>query len=244
MEFLEPLAPPRNWGKDEVSYFLEIAQRNAFGSFVQLQAPFAKLIAIDAFYRQLIDNLNRSPDWFAALFVLRTHSSFLAAVRLAVSGQLPETYMILRGTLENALYGFYISIRPELRETWLRRHDDAASMRAVKQEFQIGSIFKRLALANAKIGDITQTLYERTIDSGAHPNEQALMQVLDMKQGADQIRFDVRYLTKGDELAFGACLKTTAQVGVCSLDIFRIIFHERFEILGLTRELEHLKRDL
>ena len=137
MEPLEPLAPPPNWGTDEVSNFFEVAQRNAFGSFVQLRAPFAKLIAIDAFYRRLIDNLNHTREWFAAFFVLGAHSSFLAASRLAVSGHLPEAYMVLRGTLENALYGFYIAVRPELRETWLRRRDDAASMRAVKQEFQI-----------------------------------------------------------------------------------------------------------
>lgn len=244
MEPLEPLTPPLNWGADEVSNFLEVAQRNAFGSFVQLRAPFAKLIAIDTFYRRLIDNLNHSREWFAAFFVLRAHSSFLAASRLAISGQLPEAYMVLRGTLENALYGFYIAMRPELRETWLRRHDDAASMHAVKQEFRIRLIFDRLALANARIGDVAKTLYDRTIDSGAHPNEQALMQVLNMQRGAGQIRFEVRYLTPGVAPAFGACFKTTAQVGVCVLDIFRIVFHERFEILGLTQELDKLKRDL
>ena len=176
--------------------------------------------------------------------VLRAHSSFLSALRLAVSGQIPEAYMVLRGTLENSLYGFYISTRPELREIWLRRHDDAASMHAVRQEFRVGTIFERLALANAGIGDIAKALYESTIDSGAHPNERALMQVLNMERGAGQIRFEVRYLTKGEEPAFGACLKITAQVGVCALDIFRLVFHERFQILGLTRELEILKRDL
>ena len=71
MERLEPLAPPPNWGADEVSNFLEVAQRNAFGSFVQLRAPFAKLIAIDACYRRLIENLNYTREWFAAFFVLR-----------------------------------------------------------------------------------------------------------------------------------------------------------------------------
>ena len=244
MERLEPLVPPPDWGADEVSHALEVAQRNAYGSFVQLRAPFAKLIAIDAFYRRLIENLNHSRDWFSTFFVLRAHSSFLAALRLAVSGQLPESYMISRGVLENALYGFYIASRPELRETWLRRHDDADAMRLVKQEFRIGPMFARLALANAQIGEITRTLYDRTIDSGAHPNERALMQVLNMERNAGQIRFEVKYLTGGNEPAFGACLKTTAQVGVCALDVFRVVFHERFEILGLTRELDGLKREL
>ncbi len=244
MEPLKPLAPPPNWGTDEVSNFFEVAQRNAYGSFVQLRAPFAKLIAIDTFYRKLIDNLDHANEWFATFFVLRAHSSFLAASRLAVSGQLPETYMILRGTLENALYGFYIARHPELREIWLRRHDDAESLRAVKQQFQIRMIFEQLTLANVRIGDVAKTLYDFTIDSGAHPNEQALMQVLNMKRANGNILFEVRYLTSGEETAFGACFKTTAQVGVCGLDIFGIVFRERFQILGLTQDLDTLKKDL
>lgn len=244
MERLEPLEPPPNWGADEISNFLEISHRNGFGSFVRLRAPFAKITAIDAFYRRFIENLNHTREWFAAFFVLRAHSSFLGACRLTVSGQIPESYMVLRGCLENALYGFHIATRPELREIWLRRHDDEASMRAVKQEFRIGTIFERLTLTNAQIADVAKALYDRTIDYGAHPNEQALMQVLRMERAAGDIRFEVRYLTPGVEAAFGACFKTTAQVGVCALDIFRIVFRERFQLLGLDRELDQLKRDL
>ncbi len=244
MERLEPLSPPPNWGADEVSNFLEIAQRNGFGSFVQLRVPFAKITEIDTLYRRFIENLNHTRDWFSAFFVLRAHSAYLAACRLTVSGQIPESYMVQRGCLENALYGFHIATRPELREIWLRRHDNEASMRAVKQEFKIGTIFNRLVLTNAKVAEVAKTLYDRTIDYGAHPNEQALMQVLHMERDADNIRLEVRYLSRGEEPAFGACFKTTAQVGVCVLDTFRLVFRERFQLLGLERELDQLKRDL
>ena len=70
MEQLEPLAPPPNWGEDEVSNFLEVAQRNSFGTFVNIQEIFAKFIAIDSFFRRLLDNLNHSKDWFTVFFVL------------------------------------------------------------------------------------------------------------------------------------------------------------------------------
>lgn len=244
MKQLVPLAPPPGWGGDEVSNFLEVAQRNAFGSFVNFRAPFEKVIAIDAIYRRLINNLDNTRDWFAAFFVLRAHSSFLAASRLAVSGQIPEAYMVLRGTIENAFYGFYIAAQPKLRETWLRRHDDAASMRKVKQVFQIGKILEQLKLANARIHDNAKALYECTIDSGAHPNERALMQVLKINHSADRINFEVRYLTSGKEPAFDACLKTTTQIGVCALDIFQIAFPNIFETHELIRELDDLKKDM
>jgi len=244
MESLEPLDQPPNWGRDELTNFLELAQRNAYASFVTLRAPFAKLLAIDAFYRRLIDNLNNPESWFAALFLLRAHSCFLAAARTALSGQLPETYLLLRGCLENALYGFYLARRPELREVWLRRHDDAASMRTVKIEFQIGTIITSVDASDAQAARVAKELYDRTIDYGAHPNERALTQVLGMDRGTDHVRFEVRYLTRGDELAFGVNLKTTAQVGVCVLDLFRLVYRERFDILGLTDQLANLKRDL
>src|SRR5690606_21920506 len=117
-------------------------------------------------------------------------------------------------------------------------------MRAVKQDFRIGTILERLTLTNAQVAEVAKALYDRTIDYGAHPNEQALMQVLHMERAAGDIRFEVRYLTRGEEPAFGACFKTTAQVGVCSLDVFRLVISERFHLSGLDRELDQLKRDL
>lgn len=143
MEPLDPLPTPPNWGGDEVSNFLEIAHRNGYGSFVHLPAPFAKITAIDALNRRLIDNLNNTRDWFTAFFILRAHSSFLGACRLTVSGQIPESYMVMRGCLENALNGFHIATQPALKEIWLRRHDDESSMRAVKNEFRIRNSLHR-----------------------------------------------------------------------------------------------------
>lgn len=60
----------------------------------------------------------------------------------------------------------------------------------------------------------------------------------------DTVRFEVRYLTSGDDIAFGHALKTTAQVGVCGLDIFRLVFRERYDILGLSEELRAAMVDL
>ncbi len=34
------------------------------------------------------------------------------------------------------------------------------------------------------------------------------------------------------------CLITIAQVGICSLDTFKYVFKTRFDLLGLTSELE------
>lgn len=244
MEKLDPIEPPPGWGTDELSNFLEISQRNTYATFHILRPPYEKLAGIDRLYRKVIDNLSHSASWFAALFVLRSHSSYLAAARMALSGQVPETYLLLRGCLENAIYGFYIDRHPELRETWLRRHDDAEAMKLVRKEFQIGPILSSVEAAHSNTGAIARTLYDRTIDYGAHPNERALSQVLGMNRGEGEVRFEVRYLMKGKDVAFGLALKTCAQVGVCGLDLFYLVYPQRFDILAITDDLQQLKRDL
>ncbi len=87
---------------------------------------------------------------------------------------------------------------------------------------------------------VAKVLYDRTIDSGAHPNELALMQTLQITESTDKIEFKSNYLDQ-DTLALRAALKATAQVGVCALSLFRAVYPERFAILGVTDLLQHVK---
>ena len=71
-----------------------------------------------------------------------------------------------------------------------------------------------LALAaevDAREGSVAGLLYERTIDSGAHPNELALMQTLQITKSGDQIEFKSNYLDQ-DSVALRAAVKTTEVV--------------------------------
>ena len=56
----------------------------------------------------------------------------------------------------------------------------------------------------------------------------------------DSLKYTGSYLT-GGSLPFQLALKTTAQVGVCSLRIFGNVYRERFEILQLTEQLRRLE---
>ncbi|HQS73969.1 MAG TPA: hypothetical protein PLU16_02085 [Gallionellaceae bacterium] len=145
--------------------------------------------------------------------------------------------------MENALYGLYLAQNPESRETWLRRHDSDADKKKVKSEFKIGTFLELAKTVDPSEGKVAATLYERTIDYGAHPNERALMQSLQIKHEADIIEFKTTYLDgDSDQLRF--LLKTLAQVGVCTLSLFRVTYRERFDILGVTASLDHIKKGL
>lgn len=232
--------PPPNWEANQIAKFFDAARSNEFATFANLPGEVERLSDIDLGYRKAIAGLNHSEDWFASFFLLRTHSNYLAACRLCWSAQIPESYAILRSCLENAVYGLYLAKRPELCETWLRRHDDAASRQKARDEFKIGAMLKLVIEVDAKEGAVVKSLYERTIDSGAHPNELAVMQTLQVNESADKIEFKCIYLDQ-DSVALRTALTTTAQIGVCALSLFRVIYPERFDIMGVTDLLRHLR---
>ena len=235
--------PPPNWGHDEISKLIDIARVNEYATFANFKGEVNRLVDIDLSYRKVIDGLNHAKDWFAGFFVLRAHSNFFAGCRLCWSGQIPECYAILRSSLENALYGLYLARNPNSRETWLRRHDSDADKRKVKDEFKIRTMLDLAKSIDRAEGKVAELLYERTIDYGAHPNERALMQMLQINEKAENVEFKIVYL-EGNSDQLKLALKTTAQVGVCALSLFRSVYRERFDILGVTGALDHIKKGL
>jgi hypothetical protein len=219
------------------------ARGNEFATYANIKGEIQRLIDIDALYRKVVDGLNHSKDWFAGFFVLRAHSNYLAACRMSWSGQIPECYALLRSCLENALYGIYLAKNPDSRETWLRRHDSDQHKRKVRNEFKIRTMLDFAKEIAKNEGEVAKILYERTIDYGAHPNERALMQTLQLNKRDKHVEFRVVYL-EGDSVQLRLALKTTAQVGVCTISLFRPVYKERFDILGVTDVIEHIKKGL
>jgi len=125
-------------GQDKLSAFIDGARRNTFATFANLRGIYTLLEEINEAFFKFNENLLNPSDPFAAFFSLKAHSSYLGSVRLSTSGQLPEAYMVLRGCLENSLYGFYFHRKPESGKTWLRRHEDEESRRRVRDEFKAG----------------------------------------------------------------------------------------------------------
>lgn len=236
--------PPPDWGHDTLTSFIDEARANTYATFHNLKAEYNRLAQVEAALRLATENLSYTKDWFVAFFLMRAHGCFLGAGRLALSGQATETYACLRAALENALYGFYLSRNPVSRETWLRRHENDAARQAVRDEFTIRRLLDTIKAADAQEGNVAQTLYNETIDYGAHPNERALIQAFKMEKGEGRIEFKVGYLVRGDSPASLLALKRAAQVGVSVLSVFRLVYRERFDILGLSDTIRRLKQAL
>ena len=237
-----PKVPP-GWGDDPLSKFIQGTTDNTYATFDNLKEWYNRLSDINAFFGDATQNMDRAQDWFAAFFLFRAHSAYLAGLRLALSGQVPEAYMVLRGTLECALYGLYVARKPSVSEIWLRRDEDEVSRRKVRKEFKVANVFQVLELEDQKLRKIAGNLYERTIDYGGHPNQQAFLSVMKQQSNDSKITFQSAYMI-GNEDALHLCLKSCAQIGICALSIFRLVFRERFDILGISQNLESMKKGL
>ncbi len=124
-----------------------------------------------------------------------------------------------------------------------KRHDDEAAMKAVKREFTVSNIRVTIGKANQHAAKVFDELYQRTIDFGAHPNERSITGSLAIIEQNDRKEFQQMYL-HGDGLTLDHALKTTAQTGLCALEIFQEVFAARFELLGVRTELLELRKGL
>ena len=117
-------------------------------------------------------------------------------------------------------------------------------MKAQKEEFKIGNIRATIDKFDPALSGIFKTLYERTIDFGAHPNPYAALNMMKMEKPEPDVTggFVMLALTTED-LPLRHSIKNTAQVGLASLFIFQHIFKAKFELLGIRAEMDALRRE-
>jgi hypothetical protein len=228
---------PLGWGDDALSEYLEAIRRQQFATFaINFSGAYSILHAVDACFAKITENLTHPRNIVAAIFLVRSHAAFRAACGTALGTQLPETFVLLRSCLEYAGYGLHVHVNPGLAETWARRHDDAAALRAMKKSFLGVGVEETIVATDAELGRIYKELYERTIDFGGHPNLWGVVSNMLFNELPDKRQLQPVYM-HADQTMIGHALKTTAQVGVCSLHLFQHVFPERFLLLQLREKL-------
>ncbi len=240
-EHIGRIPTPENWGADSLGKFLEDAHHNIIATFTNLLPQYNILAEIDKLYCKIIDNLNQSPEFVAGFFLIRTHSSFRGAVSLCLSGEVPEAYMVLRGCIESALYGLYVSDNLKRQEIWLRRHEDDESRGRVKNEFTIRKVLNHLKKIDEKTHKIVGSLYDRTIDYGAHPNERAISSQIRTESNGSRVNFTADYFLCGN-IQQQFAIRSASQIGICCHDIFYNIFCNRYRILGIDKQLNQIRQ--
>jgi hypothetical protein len=240
-----PIPPnelPEGWGLDQLGHFLEACRHNELTTFVQKPELYSELSTINERFianrksmvlamTKVIITQNSGVDfsevklqpeeWLEVYFYLRCHASFAAGVRLALSAQVPETYMVLRGCIENALYAWHVSTNEKLKRIWLDRHNDDASAKAVKKQFQIGEMKRNLSEKDSALGARVNTMYDESIDKGAHPNVMAFLSSAVQKNADGTLILTVNTLSP-DQL--DDILNATIGTGNLVFEIYKLIY--------------------
>ena len=234
---------PAGWGQDVLTQFMDAARQNQFATFHNLPGAYARLRDLDGLFLKALDHLDNPEYWVPPFFFFRAHSAYRASIQLAMAGQIPESYMTLRGCLEFALYGVYMWRKPVAWDLWCARNDSPDAKKAVRREFTTTALFDAIPGLNPADRAATEQLYDRTIDLGAHPNQLGLFGSLKMKEGPDALHFDSAYLM-GKSLELDLALRTSAQVGVAAFGLLGTVFDTRFQLLSLWSALGPVKEGL
>lgn len=227
-----------DWSADELTNFLDIAQNNLLASYSYLR-EFRILMKVDQIFVKAIPLMSHQKKWFEALFLTRCHSALRAAARLAASGQLPESFSLMRAALENALYAFHIDNDSELSNIWMNRNKTLKSKKDCKNKFKITPILKKYEKHDAFNGPVANKLYKYTIEHGAHPNPQSFFSNLEIKEDEkNKILLTLQLNT--NEIPLRHAVVNVARTGSCCLLIFENIYQERFKSSGVSENIRSI----
>ncbi len=235
--------PPPGWGSDPVSEFINRANQNTYATYARNKGYYNRLRLINDIYLELLQHWANDEDILTSLFFLRTHASYLGAIRFSLSCQVPEAFLVMRGCLENALFGIYVYDNIPRQQVWIDRDKSASSRKKVQDEFRISNIFHFLERMDPKTCSIARELYDCTIDNGAHPNRKAVLAGVRLRKEGKAMHLDMQCITD-DNVYSRLGLKRNMQVGLCSLMIFRNVYMQRYDLLGLTKKIDKLMQRL
>nr|CAD6612895.1 hypothetical protein RKHAN_02529 [Rhizobium sp. Khangiran2] len=186
---------PEGWGDDSLTAYLEEYRGNQFATFIGKPREVADLIALDGMFKRLLEGAVNPKPMIPMTFLLRAHSAYRSAAGAVMTGQLYEAQAMLRLCLEHASYGHYIGGDADLWKRWMARNESDKNKEAVRKEFSAGRVKRKLQSIDVNTGTAYETLYERLIDFGAHPNEQGFsMSSAIRRQPNGDIHLDTVYL--------------------------------------------------
>ena len=220
---------PENWGKDSLSAFLELSEDNQIGTFINYRKKFQALAEINECYQKVIESLvNPEPKMSAQLF-LRAHAAYLASCRLSASGHLVEIFPLCRSVIENSLYAYHMFINKDSEWIWINRNENKDSLSKCKKEFSYGNVKKTLFEKDKNLSKISDELYQRSIEYGAHPNETGVAASMKLTQEKLNYRAQQTYL-HSESIQFNYSLKSVADYGYFPLKIAKKIWSRPLEI--------------
>ena len=235
---------PPDWDNDPLSLFFKDAEYNERANAFNFPKTYELLGQVHALFQkfeEVIEKDNRDELLVPRILMVRVHSSFLAGIRLAMSGQASESFPILRFVVEYAWYALHIAKDPGTKRSkiWLRRDDDAEAQKRCTLEFRVKKVQRTHEALDAATAKEFHGVYKDLISFGAHPNPFGVMTALSKIETDNQIDYSVDILNPERVPALHA-LKMAVTTAIGALKTFQLVFPKRFTDAGLDLEIEKL----
>jgi hypothetical protein len=228
------------WGDDNLSQFLNAVHSNQKVNAVNFPQWYAALAVIDDCFVRVGKNLTNPVPVMTGLLLRRCQYAYKTAAGLALAGQVVEVFSMLRSALEYAAYCLAIFDDPTLEDVWMGRHVSAGQLKAQKQAFAIANVRGAISRRDAKIADIFDEFYQRTIDFGGHPNPHGAFSAMILDERGAETALTAVALSN-DSTTVAHALKSAAEIGLTALHILQHVFEAKFELLGIRQDMQVLK---
>lgn len=227
-------------GDDTLQKFFDMVRSNQQANRINFSQWYAIIEKIDECFARAGKNLVNPKPVMTGVLLLRCQYAFKAAAGLALAGQVVEVFAILRSVLEYAAYCLTIFETPALESVFLSRHHGVNEMKAQRDAFKVSAVRETICRHDAKLAEIFDDLYQRSIDFGGHPNPHGSFSALDLDERGDQTGMTA-FAISNDSRVLTHALKSTAQVGLTALQVLQHVFKAKFELLGIKQEMDTLK---
>ena len=158
--------------------------------------------------------LKKDVGVFEALLLAHAYSLFLSAVRIALSGQSPPAFAVLRACLESALYAVIAAQNPVNRKIW---SDRDAHVKACREKFKKGTAKQYLENVDPNLAAFVTQLYDSMIDFGAHPNSKSVFNHLSLEETHEGLAVTLAILHDANSRSILQVLAACFETGVCIL---------------------------
>lgn len=234
------------WGDDPLSsQFFGQAQYNERAASLNYPQIYDLLRHVNRVFEAAnaaVEKDSREVLLIPRMFVVRTRAAVLAAARLAMAGEIPEAYPVLRLAIELAWYSLHIAkdpAPPERARTWLQRGDSKEATDRCRHEFKVNNLRATHEKVASKHAEHMHELYKDVIDLGAHPNQMGLFTAIGTAAKGTETTYSVGILYP-IEFPLVSTLAMTVAVAYDVLRTFELIFPERFRLIGLDVEIQEL----
>ena len=238
-------SPVPPWGDDLLSNFLSDAEYNTRAAAANFPTVFDLLREVHTTFvdiESFVETDTRDQILVPRFLFIRAHASFLAAVRLSLAGQLPESFAVQRVGIEQAWYALHIWRDPSGEgrvRTWLNRNDSVVTRDACKTVFTI----RNVRASHEELDPIgaakLKSTYDRLIDFGGHPNPLGVLGAVMHSETESGATFSVGILhAETTPLLLATKVAIEGAIGV--LMILPLVYPERLKIMQIDRRIDRL----